>query len=243
VRAGAHGAGQIAVTSLSVPSASLAFWRARLEGAGLSPRDVASPFDEAALHVTDPSGLVIGLVAGDDDPRAPWAGGPVATAHATRGLHSVTLLVRNGQPTIRFLEDLLGFAPVAESEGRTRVAVNGGGPGRLLDIVADPSAPGAVNGLGTVHHVALAVAGAEQQLRIRAEVVRRGIPVTPVMDRQYFQSIYFREPGGVLLEIATTGPGFATDESPEELGSGLKLPPWEESNRAAIEAALPQVRL
>ena len=115
-------------------------------------------------------------------------------------------------------------------------------PGKTIDIVHAPNAEAARNGLGTVHHVAMAITDGAEQLRLREEIVRRGITVTPVMDRQYFTSIYFREPGGVLFEVATLRPGFAIDESVADLGRGLKLPPAAEANRAAIEAALPAVR-
>jgi glyoxalase family protein len=119
--------------------------------------------------------------------------------------------------------------------------VNGDVPGHLLEIVPAGDAPAAINGLGTVHHVAFAIDDPEQQLELRRELIRRGVPVTEVMDRQYFRSIYFREPNGVLFEVATIPPGFTADESLPELGSSLKLPPWEEPYRAAIEAGLPKV--
>jgi glyoxalase family protein len=140
------------------------------------------------------------------------------------------------------MEDLLGFKVVNEMEGRIRVAVNGDLPGKTIDIAHSPGVETARNGLGTVHHVAMAITDGAEQLRVRDELVRRGIQVTPVMDRQYFTSIYFREPGGVLFEIATLRPGFAIDESVADLGRALKLPPAAEANRAAIEVALPPVR-
>ncbi len=131
-------------------------------------------------------------------------------------------------PTVAFMTRVLGFRVVDEASGRTRVAVNGDEPGHRMDIVEAPRAPIAVNGLGTVHHVAMAVPTADDQLHLRAELVRAGCRVTEVLDRQYFTSIYFREPGGVLFEIATVPPGFLIDEAPAELGRALKLPPWEE---------------
>ena len=117
--------------------------------------------------------------------------------------------------------------------------MGGDGPGHLVDLTASDAAPPARNGLGTVHHVAFAIGGADEQLRLREELIGLGLDVTPVRDRTYFQSIYFREPGGVLFEVATMSPGFTVDESEPGLGTALKLPPWEETNRAAIEAALP----
>ena len=239
---GTKGAGQVTTTSFSVPEGSLEFWKRHLRGRGFVVTDAPPRFGEESVVVTDPSGLAIELVANRRDTRAPWLSTGVDSANAVRGLHSVSLSVRDPGPTIALLEDLLGFEIVNEMQGRTRVGMNGDVPGRTFEIVAAPDAPQAKNGLGTVHHVAMAIASADDQLRLREELVRRGVQVTPVMDRQYFQSIYFREPGGVLLEVATTAPGFDVDEPVADLGRGLKLPPWEEPNRATIEAALPGVR-
>ena len=239
---GTKGAGQITVTSFSVPEGSLDFWKKHLRERGFTVSDAPPRFGEESIVVTDPSGLAIELVANARDTRTPWRSTGVDARAAVRGLHSVSLLVRDPAPTIALLRELLGFDVVNEMEGRSRVAVNGDAPGKTFDIVAAPDAPAAKNGLGTVHHVAMAIGSADEQLRLREELVRRGVQVTQVMDRQYFQSIYFREPGGVLLEVATTRPGFAIDEPLEELGRGLKLPPWEEPNRAEIEAALPSIR-
>jgi len=242
VPVGSLGAGQIGVTSFSIPAGSLEGWRRRLERAGYAVSDEATRFGEESVTVTDPSGLRIELVANDRDSRSPWLGGGLDSASAIRGLHSVTLFVREAGPTVTFMRERLGFAIVNEMEARIRVAVGGEAPGRTVDIVHDPNLEPARNGLGTVHHVAMAIANAEAQLRLREELVGRGVQVTPVMDRQYFKSIYFREPGGVLFEVATVAPGFGVDEAPAELGRALKLPPWEEPNRPAIERRLPVVR-
>lgn len=240
VRQGVHGAGQITATALSVPRGSLGHWVERLRARGVAVSELESRFDEPALRAVDPAGLVIELVE-TDDARAPWTGGGVEAEAAIRGLRGVTLTVRDPAATAAFLSGLLGFEETALEGDLTRLGLGSGAPGLTLDLRAAGGAPDAVNGLGTVHHVALAVADAGTQLAIRDEVVRRGLTVTPVLDRQYFQSIYFREPGGVLLEVATISPGFTVDEAAEELGRGLKLPPWEEPNRAAIEAALPAI--
>ena len=159
-----------------------------------------------------------------------------------RGIHSVTLTVVDPVPTLAFMREWLGFDLADEMDGRRRMSVNGEGPGKFIDVLTSPDGVRAKNGVGTVHHVAMAIAESRQQLEIREALVRRGIQVTPVMDRSYFQSIYFREPGGVLFEVATVAPGFAVDEPVEELGRGLKLPAWEEAKRAEIEEALPPVR-
>lgn len=241
VPVGTKGAGQVTTTSFSVPAGSLEFWRARFRTLKLTPQDGPSRFGDDAITVVDPSGLNIELVANGRDQRAAWAGGGIGAEAAIRGLHSVSLTLTSPPETLAFMKDLLGFAVVNEMDGRTRVAVNGDEPGRFMEIVHAPDAQRAKNGLGTVHHVAMAVATADEQLRLRAELLQAGVTVTEVRDRQYFQSIYFREPGGVLFEVATMQPGFAVDEAPDELGRALKLPPWEEPNRPAIEAGLAKV--
>ena len=241
VAMGIKGAGQVTTTSFSVPAGSLDTWRARLTARDYAVVDEPPRFDEESIVVADPSGLNIELIATTRDSRAPWTDSPLGE-DAILGLHSVTLTVRDSAATIDFMRDLLGFEIVNEMGARTRVAVNGDMPGKTIDVVHAPNAEAARNGLGTVHHVAMAVTDGVEQLRLRQEIERRGITVTPVMDRQYFTSIYFREPGGVLFEVATLRPGFAIDESVADLGLGLKLPPAAEANRAAIEAALPTIR-
>jgi glyoxalase family protein len=242
VRPGTIGAGQVTATGFSVPAGSLGLWEARLRERGLAVQEAPPRFGEGALLVADPSGLAIELVEAERDARAGWAGGGVDAGAALRGLHNVTLTVRTPAPTMQFLADVLGFRTVNETEGRTRLAAGGDDPGHWLDVVHGADAPAAVNGLGTVHHVALAIASTEDQLRLRQELLARGVHVTDVRDRQYFQSIYFREPGGVLLEVATVRPGFDVDEPLACLGQDLKLPPWEEPSRAEIEAGLPELR-
>jgi glyoxalase family protein len=130
---------------------------------------------------------------------------------------------------------------VDERESQIRLAVKDKGPGGTIEIRHNAGAPRGRNGIGTVHHVAFAIDGVDQQLRLREELLGRGFNVTDILDRQYFQSIYFREPGGVLLEVATIRPGFTVDEAPNELGGELKLPPWEEPHRATIERDLDPV--
>ena len=241
VPTGTKGAGQITVTSFSVPAGSLDTWKKRLRERGYAVSDAPPRFGEDSILITDPSGLVIELIANSADGRAPWTAGGVDAKSAVRGLHSVSLEVREPKKTVDFMREMLGFEVVNEMEGRSRVAVNGDGPGRTMDIVHAGDAGWAKNGVGTVHHVAMAVGSEEEQLQLREELVGRA-QVTPVRDRQYFKSIYFREPGGVLFEVATMKPGFPVDEPVADLGRGLKLPPWEEPHRPEIEAQLPNVR-
>ncbi len=241
VPTGVKGAGQVVATSFSVPAASLGFWRGRLKDRGVEARDVQSRFGEEALRVDDPSGLWFELVANDRDSRAPWTGSGVGADQAIRGLHSVTLSVRSSGPTLELMTGLLGYHVVDEAENRTRVSVGGDGPGHTMDIVVDPDADAAINGVGTVHHVAMAISTDDEQRRLRDELSRMGLRVTDIRDRCYFQSIYFREPGGVLFEVATIQPGFTADEDLASLGQALKLPPWEERYRRLIESRLPAI--
>lgn len=240
VRVGAKGAGQVVTTAFSVPTGSLEFWRNRLQHASIAFNDIESFFDEPAIGFTDSSGLRFELIANVADTRVPWTR-EVPAAAAVRGLHSVQMMVRQAGPSIRFLTEVLGWTVVAASGQRTRVSAGGDGPGHLIDVIEDNNAKTAINGLGTVHHVAMAIATAEEQIELRDELAAAGVGVTDVRDRTYFTSIYFREPGGVLFEVATMKPGFTFDEPAESLGRDLKLPPWEETHRASIEANLAAV--
>jgi glyoxalase family protein len=239
---GRKGAGQVTVTSFSVPHGSLDFWRARLGTRAVAVTDVAARFGDAVIRFADRSGLTFELIAAARDERTPWVADDFDAEAAIRGLHSVTLVVRDAAKTVELMTRLLDYTVVGEMDSRIRLAVNGGGPGKTIDVASHADAEPAVNGLGTVHHVAMAVATAEEQRRLREELLRYGCKVTEVRDRCYFQSIYFREPGGVLFEVATVQPGFAADEDVASLGRDLKLPPWEEAHRADIESRLVPIR-
>ena len=242
VRVGTKGAGQVTVTAFSVPTGSLAEWRARLAAQGVAVTDLESHFGEPAISFADRSGLTFELIATDRDARAPWVAEGFDADLAIRGLHSVALVVRDPDRTVDLMSSLLGYEVVDQTAGRIRVAVTRGGPGKTIDILHDRRADLGVNGLGTVHHVAMAVATDAEQLQLRQQLLEYGCKVTEVRDRCYFKSIYFREPGGVLFEIATLEPGFTLDEEIGSLGRELKLPPWEEPHRADIEKALPSVK-
>jgi len=240
VRTGTQGAGQVNTTCFSVPMHSLEFWEERLRKAGADVRSIDPRFGEDGLRTVDPSGLQFELIASDDE-REPWTGNGVGRDKAIRGLHSVTTVVHNAGPSLDLLTGILGYRLVSRDGARTRVAVGGAAAGHFIDVVEDPDAATGINGLGTVHHVAMAIDTADEQLRLREELLNMGLRVTEVRDRCYFQSIYFREPGGVLYEVATIHPGFTVDEELSSLGRALKLPPWEEPFRAEIEAGLPDV--
>jgi glyoxalase family protein len=241
VRAGVRGAGQVTVTSFSVPVGALQEWRRRLGAHGVAANDMEPRFGDAAIRFDDRSGLVFELVATDRDARKPWISDKVDGDTAIRGLHSVTMIVNDAAKTLDLMTRVLGYTVVGEEGARIRVAAGGHAPGHFIDIAVDPAAPAMINGLGTVHHVAMAVATEDEQLALRGRLLEYGSKVTEVRDRCYFKSIYFREPGGVLFEIATIAPGFTSDEDVRSLGRGLKLPPWEEPHRADIEKHLAPV--
>jgi glyoxalase family protein len=241
VRIGTKGAGQVITTSFSVPASSCGWWDDRLKTVGAERSRVQTRFGEECLTLTDPSGLRFELLATGEDARAPWTGHGVDGEAAIRGLHSVTMLVHDAKGSLDLMTGVLGYQVVAQEGPRTRLSVGGTAPGHFIDVVEDPHASGAINGLGTVHHVAMAIATPEEQLAVRQDLLDRGFRVTEVRDRCYFQSIYFREPGGVLFEVATTKPGFTVDEDLPALGRALKLPSWEEPFRAEIEAGLDRV--
>ncbi len=239
-RRGALGSGQTRTTAFAVPEGSLDFWRRRLAESGVRTDDVER-FAVAGLAFADPDGLRLEVLASaaPNDARSPWSESPTPAEHAIRGLDGVTFLHADSTATSRLLVDVMGFRQVAESDHCTRYASGNGGSGTFVDLVRDPSAvPGRVAG-GSVHHVAFRVADDPSQAEWMDRLFSAGHPTTDVRDRQYFHSIYFREPGGVLFELATDNPGFAVDEPVEELGRGLRLPPWLESARDRIEAVLP----
>ena len=236
------GAGQVIVTSYSIPASSLGYWTERLVENGVRFEKPRDRFGETVVTFEDPDGLRVELVAAEDA-RAGVLGGPAPAEHSVRGLHHVALAVETTDRTAELMTEHLGFRPVEEAEGRVRFAAGEGGPGDLVDVVGAAGFPRGSTGVGTVHHVAFRVPDEEAQLAVREEVASLGYNVTPVLDRNYFRSIYFREPGGVLFEIATDPPGFAADEDPDHLGEALKLPPWIEKDRERIEAALPPLRV
>jgi glyoxalase family protein len=242
IKVGTKGAGQVTVTSFSVPNGSLDVWRTRLGARAVAVTDLAPRFGEPVIRFADLSGLTFELIATDRDARRPWVADEFDAADAIRGLHSVTLVVRDAKKTVDLMTRLLDYTVVDEMDRRIRLAVNGGGPGKTIDVAQHADAEPAVNGIGTVHHVAMAIASEDEQLRLRGELIQYGCTVTEVRDRCYFKSIYFREPGHVLFEVATIQPGFLDDEDVVSLGRDLKLPPWEEANRADIEAALAPLR-
>jgi glyoxalase family protein len=238
---GRIGTGQVAVTSFAVPEGALEFWRGRIEGAA----ETRSPFGDRVLALTDPDGLRLEIAASrETDPARAWEQGPVPPEYAIRGFHRVTLSVEAAERTAALLTETMGLRETAREGARFRFEAAAGGAGATVDLIGAPEEkPGRVS-VGTVHHVAWRTPDEDQQARWRATLTTgQRYNVTPVIDRKYFRSIYFREPGGVLFEIATDRPGMAVDEPANELGSRLVLPERLEASRAEIEKRLPPVRL
>jgi len=242
-RRGRIGARQVGVTRFAISPASIGWWVHRLIASGVSHEMPARRGDEQVIAFTDPDGLLLELVAHPaSTSRGAWERGTVAPEHAIRGLHSVQLWVASPDATAETLE-AIGFRAAGERDGVARFAAGDEGPGALVDVRALGGFPDGVGGVGTVHHVAFRAAGDDEELALREIASSRGLRPTAVLDRSYFRSVYFREPGGVLFEIATDGPGFAIDEPLDALGSTLRLPPQYEASRAAIEASLPPAHL
>ncbi len=237
---GRVGAGQVNVTSFSVPKGSLGWWQERLKGRQVAHGEPTKRFGDEVLPLQDPDGMLVELVAADDQ-RQPWKQGQVPEAYAIRGIHGVTAHEEGYEKTAELLTETLRFTRVGQEGNRFRYrAADGAG---MIDVLCTPDGPRARGGAGTVHHIAWRVPTDADQAAWRKTLVNAGMNVSPVLDRQYFHSIYFREPGGVLFEIATDQPGFAIDEPPEHLGERLKLPPWLEVARQQIEAGLQPIHL
>jgi catechol 2,3-dioxygenase-like lactoylglutathione lyase family enzyme len=238
---GTIGNGQVAATTFAVPAASLDYWRARLDEHGAAARDADPRFGEPVLAFEDPDGLRLEIIGTPSaDPSRAWHGGTVAAEHAICGFHSATLAEEGYEKTARLVADVMGFQAIGAEGNRFRYAAAAGPrAGAIVDVLCAPDGQRGRQGAGTVHHIAWRTASDQEQLAWRADLAAAGLNVTPVMDRMYFRSIYFREPGGVLFEIATDPPGFATDEAPEHLGERLMLPSWLEPHRGRIEFVLP----
>ena len=241
---GRQGTGQVGAVSLAIPPASLGWWIERLVRHGIKYDGPIRRFDEQVLGFADPDGLLLELVATPRVAGLPgWADGPVPADHAVRGIHAATIWEDGDRGTAEFLTSLMGFRLVGEEDNRVRFESADTGVGTVVDLRRVPGFWSGAGGVGTVHHVAFRAASDEAQLAQRGRLADAGESVTPVVDRQYFNSVYFREPGGVLFEIATDPPGFTLDEPLAELGSALKLPPRYEPMRDRIERTLLPVRL
>jgi glyoxalase family protein len=244
VPAHAPGAGDLSAVGFIVPDDSLPWWQDRFDTEGVRHGPIEQRNGRSVLPFTDPEGQRLELIGGDRADVTPPKAGTVPRDRAIRGFAYVTMIVRRPEPTVRVLQDIMGFRRAGEYAlpDRHEVLVFETGPGGLgteVHVVVDPKLPMAQTGIGGVHHVAFRTPNDEEHRAWQERIARAGLGVTPVIDRYYFRSIYFREPGGVLFELATDGPGFAADEDPEHLGERLSLPPFLEPRRAELEAVLP----
>jgi len=233
-RRGARGSGQVTTVSFAVPRNSMAFWKERLRATHVITEEIEGRFGSNALRFLDPDGLQLELVASANEESS--------SERAIRGFAAPTLEVRNPEKTEKLLTENLGFEFVAEENNRRRFRGSGSNASAEIDLVSSEAGFGQI-AAGTVHHIAFRAADDDEQRKLREQLVARGLNVTPVIDRQYFHSIYFREPNGILFEIATDGPGFLIDEPVNALGETLKLPPIYESKRNEIERVLPTIHL
>lgn len=234
------GAGETEETRLRIPQASLSYWLDRLTVAGVPHAVPDRRFGRTTIAFEDPDGMRLRLVAvpGAEAEEA-WAGGEVPGEHAIRGIEGVSLRLRRSEATARVLTEVFGWAEVAQEGAVRRFAAPGNGMGAVVDLHEVSDAGAGRLGTGTVHHIAFRAADDAAQAAMVEKLVGLGLGVTEQRDRNYFRSVYFREPGGVLFEIATDDPGFAVDEAAGELGTALKLPSFLEGRRTRIEEVLP----
>lgn len=244
-RRGTRGSGQVVATSFAIPRNAIDYWRTRLSEHKISYERDSKRFDDELLRFTDPDGLLLELITATqlDEQLDPAYENPVPGEFAIRGFHAPTLEVREPALTEQLLTQTFGFEFVSAEGNRRRFSLHSNWPSAKLDLVERRDSGFGNIAAGTVHHIAFRAANDDEQLHWREKLVDLGFGVTPLIDRQYFRSIYFREPGGILFEIATDGPGFAIDEDGAHLGENLKLPAQFEAHRAPIERSLPPISL
>lgn len=239
---GRKGKGQLTVTSFSIPETSLVYWMKRLTKFGIKFKAPDTRFEnEIFIYFEDPDGLGIELVANREDRRTGFTYGQIPLEDSIKGFYGVALAEEGYEKTAGLLTVQMDHKLIAEKGNRFRYSASGK-PGDFVDVLCSPDSLRGLSGSGTVHHIAFATADDSTQMGVREKLVAAGFNITPVLDREYFHSVYFREPGGVLFEIATIPPGFAIDEDAAHLGETLKLPPWFEPNRLEIEKDLPPIQ-
>lgn len=238
---GRNGAGMATHIGYSVPPGALDFWKQRLSAYNVSYHE-GIVFGERMIAFQDPDGLQLQLIEPQEsDNRKVWTTADVTEEVALKGFHQVTLTLSKKEATVKVLTEILGYTLQQQAGNRYRYAVDTVTNARFIDIIEDPAAPRGNNAAGTNHHIAFRVKNDDILMDIREKVLSAGLNITPKIDRDYFYSLYFREPGGVLFEIATDNPGFTVDEPLEELGKNLKLPSQYEGSRTEIEAVLPKL--
>jgi glyoxalase family protein len=244
-RRGIRGTGQIEAPAFAIPPNSVGYWLDRFKEHHVPAEKTPARFGEDVLRFADPDGLVIELIASISSAGfEPWADSTVPVEHSLRGFHGVSIALEGYEQTAKLLTETFGYRLVEQLNNRFRlVAPSEAAAGRIVDLLCRPDgSPGRV-AAGSVHHIAFRARDYADQLVWRERLVDLGHNVTPVIDRTYFHSIYFREPGGVLFEIATDPPGFTLDESLDELGNHLRLPPWLEPTRSQVEEVLPAIKV
>jgi len=243
VKQGENGAGMATGIGYSVPEGSLEFWKERFEKFNVPHNGISKKFGEDFLAFRDPDGLNLELIVPENnDVRLPWETADVKAKVAIKGFHNVTLTLNDHKATSEILTDVFGYELVGTENNLFRFKTNAVENAAIVDILEDPKAERGQNAGGTNHHVAFRVKDEETLMAYREKVLQKGLQITEKINRDYFFSLYFREPGGVLFEIATDNPGFATDETLEELGSSLQLPNRYKRARAQIEKALPELK-
>lgn len=242
VAQGKRGAHQATEIGYAVPEGSLDFWQKRFEENNVIYNKVAEKFGEKYLTFLDPDGLKLELIVPKTaDTRTPWETAEVKAAHATRGFHNITITTEKAEPTAYILTKVFGYQLQAQEVNRFRYVTDAVDNAAIVDLVEVKGEAAGRTAGGSVHHVAFRVSDEATLMQYREKIVALGLHITEKIDRNYFYSLYFREPGGVLFEIATDNPGFATDETVAELGSGLKLPAQYEAHRQEIEKVLPKL--
>ncbi len=240
---GRHGKGMLNTTAFSVPASSLDYWLKRLDRFNVPYKMPVERFEgELVVYFEDIDGLGLELVFNDSDQRAGYDKGPVPAEHSIRGFYNVEIWEEGYERTAGLLTAQMDHVLIAEKGNRFRFAA-ANKPGHYVDLVCTPDSLRGLAGSGTVHHLAFATADKESQWEFRKNMVNLSVNITPILDRNYFTSVYFREPGGVLFEVATKGPGFMVDESLSHLGEELKLPAQFESRRSSLEKILPAIVL
>jgi glyoxalase family protein len=240
---GRHGKGQMTSTSFSAPAASVDYWLKRLNKFSVKHSPPQQRFDnEIFISIEDVHGLGLEIVFNDADKRPGFTYGQIPIEHSVKGFFGVELSEEGYERTAGLLQGIMDHRLISEKGNRFRYSASNN-PGDFVDVLCTPESMRGLGGSGTIHHLAFATLDDNTQLQAREKLLTNGYNVTPVLDRQYFHSIYFREPGGVLFEIATLPPGFMIDEPLSNLGETLKLPPWEESSRKRIEEELPLVKV
>lgn len=243
IPAGRPGAGMATEISYAVPEGSLPFWAARFKEKNVKAGEQAERMGEIILPFQDPDGLNLNLVVPKTgDNRQGWTTSEVDANAATKGFHAVTLTLNNVKPTAAILTDIFGYELLEQEGNRSRYITKAIAAAAIVDLVEIPGEPRGLNAGGTNHHVAFRVKDDNILMEFREKILRKGLHITPKINRDYFFSLYFREPGGVLFELATDNPGFTVDEPLDELGTHLKLPAQHEHLRAELERTLVKIQ-